>query len=660
MAYSSEPSETPVDIPSGPHEWHRVLDREELDVRRVTTVAVGRRTLCVTNIDGRYGAMDNHCPHQGGPLGEGSIEKGWLRCPWHGFDYSPCNGKPPGGFDDAPQAYATQVRDDGVYVALPPEEDPPRSVSNVMVDTMINWGVDAVFGMVGHSNLGFADAMRTAEARGDLRYFGIRHEGAAAFAATAYGKLTGRLSACFGIAGPGSTNLLTGLYDAKVDRAPVLALSGQVPSKDKGRGAFQDLDLEGAFADVAAFSETIHAGADPAEIMSLACKTALVERNVAHIVLPDEVQVLASDVEPSGPTGRVGSRLIAPPADVLAEALSMIAAASRPLIIVGAGARHEMAQVLQFAEHIGAPVATTFKGKGLISDSHPLGCGVLGRSGTPIASWFMNESDLVIVFGASFSNHTGIASYKPIIQVDDDPMSLGRFHSVDVPMQANVGIAAAALIDGLGADADRHDFSAEVAERWAIWRAEKAQRVDDDRGQGIGAAVLFETLSDHVPDDAVICVDVGNNTYSFGRYFEVTNQDVLMSGYLGSIGFGFPAAMGAWAAVGADRKVVSVSGDGGFGQYAMDFTTAVKYEMNITHVLMNNAQLGKISKEQRAAHFDVWQTSLVNPNFADFATLCGGLGIRVTDPADLNEALAQAMAHDGPALVEVITDAQLL
>jgi len=660
MAYSSEPSETPVDIPSGPHEWHRVLDREELDVRRVTTVAVGRRTLCVTNIDGRYGAMDNHCPHQGGPLGEGSIEKGWLRCPWHGFDYSPCNGKPPGGFDDAPQAYATQVRDDGVYVALPPEEDPPRSVSNVMVDTMINWGVDAVFGMVGHSNLGFADAMRTAEARGDLRYFGIRHEGAAAFAATAYGKLTGRLSACFGIAGPGSTNLLTGLYDAKVDRAPVLALSGQVPSKDKGRGAFQDLDLEGAFADVAAFSETIHAGADPAEIMSLACKTALVERNVAHIVLPDEVQVLASDVEPSGPTGRVGSRLIAPPADVLAEALSMIAAASRPLIIVGAGARHEMAQVLQFAEHIGAPVATTFKGKGLISDSHPLGCGVLGRSGTPIASWFMNESDLVIVFGASFSNHTGIASYKPIIQVDDDPMSLGRFHSVDVPMQANVGVAAAALINGLGADADRHDFSAEVAERWAIWRAEKAQRVDDDRGQGIGSAVLFETLSDHVPDDAVICVDVGNNTYSFGRYFEVTNQDVLMSGYLGSIGFGFPAAMGAWAAVGANRKVVSVSGDGGFGQYAMDFTTAVKYEMNITHVLMNNAQLGKISKEQRAAHFDVWQTSLVNPNFADFATLCGGLGIRVTDPADLNEALAQAMAHDGPALVEVITDAQLL
>lgn len=660
MGYTSEPSDTPVEIPAGPHEWHRALASGELDDRRVTTVAIGRRTLCLTNIDGTYGAMDNHCPHQGGPLGEGSIEKGWLRCPWHGYDYSPCNGKPPGGFNDAPQAYATQVRDDGIYVALPPEEVPPPSVSNVMVDTMVNWGVDAVFGMVGHSNLGFADAMRVAEERGDLRYFGIRHEGAAAFAAGAYGKLTGRLAACFGIAGPGSTNLLTGLYDAKVDRAPVLALSGQVPSKDKGRGAFQDLDLEGAFANVAAFSETIHAGANPAEIMSLACKTALIERNVAHIVLPDEVQVLSSDVEASGPTGRVGSRLIAPPVEALADAVSMIKDASRPLIIVGAGARHEMVAVIDLAEQFGIPVATTFKGKGLVSDTHPLGCGVLGRSGTPIASWFMNECDLVIVFGASFSNHTGIASYKPTIQVDDDPMQLGRFHSVDVPMQANVGVAAAALIDGLGTDLTPHDFTGEVAERWSIWRAEKARRVEDDRGQGISAAMLFETLSDHVPDDAVICVDVGNNTYSFGRYFEVANQDVLMSGYLGSIGFSFPAALGAWAAVGTERKVVSVSGDGGFGQYAMDFTTAVKYDMNITHVLMNNAQLAKISKEQRAAHFDVWQTSLVNPNFADFATLCGGLGIRVTDSADLDAALAQAMAHPGPALVEVVTDAHLL
>ncbi len=660
MPYDAAPSTDPVPVPDGDVEWHKVLEPDELEDGRVTTVAVGRRTLCVANVGGVFGTMDNHCPHQGGPLGEGSIEQGWLRCPWHGYDYSPCNGQPPPGFDDAPEAYANEVRADGVWVALPREHEAPRSASDVMVETMVNWGVDSVFGMVGHSNLGFADAMRQAERRGDLRYFGIRHEGAAAFAATAYGKLTGRLAACFGIAGPGSTNLLTGLYDAKVDRAPVLALSGQVPSKDVGRGAFQDLDLQAAFADVAAYGETVLAGANYAEIMTLACKTALVERNVAHLVFPDEVQVLPSEAPAGGPQGRTGSRQIAPPTDVLSSAAERIRTAERPLVIVGAGARHEMADVIAFAEHIGAPVATTFKAKGLISDTHELGCGVLGRSGTPIASWFMNESDLVVVFGASFSNHTGIAPYKPIVQVDDDPMALGRFHPVEIPVQGNVGVTARALRDAVGADLSCIDHRPEVAERWAIWRAEKERRLADDRGEGVNAASLFASMTRHVPDDAVLCVDVGNNTYSFGRYFEVTAQDVLMSGYLGSIGFGFPAAMGAWAAVGDSRKVVSVSGDGGFGQYAMDFTTAVKYGMNITHVLMNNSELGKISKEQRSAEFDVWQTSLVNPDFAAYAELCGGLGIRVTDNGQLDDALQRALAHDGPALVDVATDALLV
>src|SRR5207253_2956087 len=154
---------------------------------------------------------------------------------------------------------------------------------------------------------------------------------------------------------------------------------------------------------------------------------------------------------------------------------------------------------------------------------------------------------------------------------------------------------------------------------------------DDDAGMGIGSALVFDAMSTIVPEDAVICVDVGNNAYSFGRYFEVSgNQNVLMSGYLGSIGFGFPAAMGAWAAVGDSRPVVSVSGDGGFGQYAMEVTTAVKYGMNITHVLLNNGELGKISKEQRAGEWQVWQTSLHNPDFAAFAELCGARGYRVS------------------------------
>ena len=640
-------------------EWHKVADPDELDEGRVKTVAAGLYTVCLTRFDGEYGALDNHCTHQGGPLGEGSIEKGWLRCPWHGYDFNPLDGTPPGGFDDGVPTYDVEVRDDGIYVGVPVESQHVETVSDVLVRTMTNWGVDTVFGMVGHSNLGFADAMRRAEERGELRYIGIRHEGAAAFAASAYGKLTGRPAACFGIAGPGSTNLLTGLYDAKVDRAPVLAISGQVPSKVLGRGAFQDLALEGAFADVATYSRVVLNGSDPAELMSLALKNAIVDRGVGHLILPDEVQVLGSSIEPTGPGGRVPDQTVHPPSSALADAAGLIAGARRPVIVVGHGARDAMEEITALAERLRAPILTTFKGKGAISDRHPLGAGVLGRSGTPVASWFMNESDLMLVFGASFSNHTGIADYKALIQVDRDPMALGRFHPVTVPLLADASVAASALHTGLAPDLETVDQRPEIAERWRIWREEKAHRAADDRGEGLAAAAIFESLTQLVDDNAVICVDVGNNTYSFGRYFEATDQDVLMSGYLGSIGFALPAALGAWAAA-PERQIISISGDGGLGQYLAEWTTVVKYDMNITHVVLNNGQLGKISKEQRDAHYDVWQTSLVNPSFAEFADMCGANGYQASDPGELDQVIGDALRHEGPALVELSQDPLLL
>src|SRR5204863_411013 len=253
----------------------------------------------------------------------------------------------------------------------------------------------------GKSDLGFGDARGEAEEGGALTYIGIRHEGAAAFAASAYGKLTGRLAACFAIAGPGSTNLLTGLYDAKVDRAPVLAISGQVPSKVRGRGAFQDLDLAAAFADVAVSTQTVHRDSDQVELMNLACKQALIQRGVAHLVLPDEVQALPAPerARPGGPAGRIPDPAVATP-------------------------------------------------------------------------------------------------------------------------EAAV------------------DRVADVAPRRSIWHAEKDRRAGDDHRLGVASAPLFEMLARHAPSGAVIAVDVGNNTYSFGRYFECKpGQQVLMSGYLGSIGF---------------------------------------------------------------------------------------------------------------------------
>ena len=640
--------------------WHKVAEPDSLAVGRVRTVTVDGRTLAVSRGDEGWGALDNRCPHQGGPLGEGTIEHGWLRCPWHGYDYDPVTGRPPEGFSDAPACFEVEERPDGVWVALPGRAAPVRTAADVMVETLVNWGVTHVFGMVGHSNLGFAEAMRRASERGELTYVGIRHEGAAAFAASAHGKLTGRPAACFAIAGPGSTNLLTGLYDAKLDGSPVIALSGQVPSGVIGRGAFQDLDLEAAFADVAEWSHTVHAGSNHAELATLAAKHAVDGGGVAHLVLPDEVQEQPSDAPAGGPAGRAVDRRIVPVPDRLDEAVGLVAAASRPVVVIGHGARGAVGPVLRLAERLGAPVVTTFKAKGLVGDDHPLGAGVLGRSGTPVASWLMNESDLVIALGVSFSNHTGVAEYKEIVQVDHDPAALGRFHPITCGLMGDVGLTVGALCDALPPEPAAMDQRGEVARRWELWRAEKRRRRDEERGRGVPSVAVFDALGRHCPDDAVICVDVGNNTYSFGRYFESSgNQAVVMSGYLGCIGFALPAALGAWAAD-PGRPLVSISGDGGLGQYLAELTTFVKYGIPVRHVVLDNSELGKITKEQRAAELDVWQTELVNPDFAAYAELCGARGLRVEESHGLDSALSEAFATDGPALVHVVADGDLV
>ncbi len=643
-------------------EWHRVLDAADLPEGRVTTVAAGHRSLALTHYDGQFGALDNRCPHQGGPLGEGTIENGLLRCPWHGYDYCPLTGD--SEYGDGAAQFEVEVRDDGgVWVGVPAETPHERTVSDVMAETLVAWGITDVFGMVGHSNLGLADALRRREEEGELRFIGIRHEGAAAFAASAYGKLTGRPAGCLTIAGPGATNLLTGLWDAHMDGAPVLALTGQVDAQVLGAGHFQEIDLQGAFGTVATWSQTVLDASRHAELAALAVRHAVLERGVAHLVFPDQVQTLpAPDAAPASPEGRLPDLAIAPPSSSLEAAAGVLREARRPAIIAGTGAHAARADVVALAEHLGAPVMTTFRAKGLIADDHPLACGTLGRSGTPVASWLMNEADALIVVGASFANHTGIYAGKPIVQIDREPLQLGRTTGVTVPLLADAGVAARALAQAVPARTESSpDQAAEVAARRALWSTEKARRAADDRGNGIASASVFAALNRHAPDDAVIAVDVGNHAYSFGRYHESRGgQDVLMSGLLGSIGFAYPAAIGAWAATRGKRPIIAVTGDGGFAQYMAEVLTAVKHRMSITHLLLNNGQLGKISKEQRAGEWDVWQTELHNPDFSRYAELCGALGIRVTRADQLDDALTRALAHDGPALVEVMTDPELI
>jgi pyruvate oxidase len=641
-------------------QWVKVAGRDEIPDGGVLKVQAGGQALAITHVEGQYGALHHTCPHQGGPLGEGVILNGYLRCPWHGQAFHPLTGESPDGHDGA-KAFPCESRDDGIYVRIPQEEETAGTVADLMVQTMVNWGITHVFGMVGHSNLGLAEAIRKQTVKGNLNYIGIRHEGAASFAASAFAKLTGKPAACLSIAGPGATNLLTGLWDARMDRVPVLALTGQVDTQVLGPGAFQEVDLAAAFSSVATWSQTVLSSSDHAELMTLALKHAILKRDVGHLIFPNEVQTLPAppDAPPSGPEGRLPERAIAPPEKTMVLALKLLEKAERPVIIIGHGARFRMEPILALAERLQCPVITTFKGKGLIPDSHPLACGVLGRSGTLIASHFMNQSDLLLVFGASFSHHTGISPKRPTIQVDYDPVVLGKFHSVTVPVLGEIGVTAQQFLDQLNPDVSWKNRRAEIADLWKQWRKEKVARAAKHTGNGLNAAEVFMELSECLPDQAVIAVDVGNNTYSFGRYFESKNQSILMSGYLGSIGFGYPAAMGAWAAA-PDRPIIALTGDGGFGQYMGELCTAVKYGMPIVHILINNSELGKISLEQRTGHYAVWETSLHNPNFANYANDCGALGIRIEKLEDLKPALKKALEHPGPSLIEIMSDPELV
>ena len=539
-----------------------------------------------------------------------------------------------------------------------------RTASDLIAETLRNFGVRRVFGMVGHSNLGMADAIRRCAERGEMEFVSIRHEGAAAFAAAAYGKLTGMPAACLTIAGPGATNLLTGLADAALDRAPAIALTGQVPSRELGRNAFQEIDLVRALGAAASLQQTATASSDFAAVAARAARHAILTRSVAQIVLPDDVQnvPVAPDAPAGTPAGEIFNGTATRASDAaLAEAVALISRAKRPFVVVGEGCRHAVAEALAFAEAVNAAVATTYRAKGFVSDAFPLACGVVGRSGTLVSAKMMAESDCVVGLGVSFSNHSEIAKGKPTVQIDRDPAALGRLRKIDCGVLGELSETLPELTRLLRGNVAAEDPRERVAALWAEWRAEKRRRAERSAPGKIAPAAVCAALSECVPENAVVSVDVGNVAYAFGRYFEAKNQRALLSFYLGSIGVGLPAAIGAWcatrdnAALGG-RPVVAVVGDGGLGQYLAEWTTVVRCGMDVKCVVFNNSELAKISLEQRNARVSVWETRLHNPNLAEFAKLCGSAGVRVSDPATLREDLARAFATPGPVLVEVLTN----
>jgi pyruvate oxidase len=630
--------------------WFRVGDADIVASGQVTVVQAGHHTIALSHTADGWGALANRCPHQGGPLGEGLIEGCWLTCPWHGWEYDPITGETPGPFDDRVPSYVVEERDDGIYVGVVEPVEHDESLMTQLVDRLVEGGIEVVFGMVGHSNLGFADALRAAEQRRDLRFIGIRHEGAAAFAASSFGKLTGRPAVCFAIAGPGATNLYTGMWDAKLSTTPLLAITGQIPTDQLGTRAFQEVPLGAALGPVAGWSKRMSAGDGP-RVATDMLDFAVTQREVAHLVLPDDIQSL-----PAVTTAAAGPRPTPNALDLTetdrGRIADLLSESVYPLFVVGRGGAPYADAVVAFAEHVDAAVATTFPAKGCVDERHPLSTGVLGRSGTPVSAAMQTRSDLIVVFGGGMAPHTGITPKRPVVRIDRDHLAARRNTSnVEVFALADVGKAAASLLSATSS-VDRPDLKEWIAARKAWWQNRKAERRGLDVDGRLTSASVFHQLGQAIPHDAVIALDVGNTTYSFGRYFEASGQRITMSGWLGSIGYALPGAIGGAAAY-PDRTVVAIAGDGGFGQYAMELATVAKYGLNIKVLVLVNDELGKITAEQQLGSTHVWATSLKNPSFAGMATSLGMFGRRVESLDDLATGMTDIFAHDGPGLLEI-------
>jgi len=525
-----------------------------------------------------------------------------------------------------------------------------KTVSDVLIEQMAEWGIKYFFGIPGTSALGLVDAVRKNRR---VNYIQVRHEQTAAFMASAYGKLTGNIAACLTVAGPGATNLATGLYDAKLDHSPVLAITGLVKRQLIGPGSFQEIEQHSFFEPVCVFNKVLMSEDQTTMLATLAIKHALVERGVSHITVPNDMQKIPYDTAIITMEGRIPNRNISQSEYLIKKAASLIDKARRPVIISGFGALGHGGKLLKLAQKISSPIVTTFRGKGVIDEGHGLYVGSHGTIGSTAAAKLVRKSDLLIVIGSSFSDMTQIPAMR-MIQIDINPMMIAKNCPVEVGLWGNSSELMAKLADYVRKK--RNDnYLAEIAELKKEW-VNLLVREADASHVPIRPQYIIKVLNDKISPDAIISLDIGDNGWWFGRNFQMKQtQKMVMSGYLASMGFGLPAAMAAQLAY-PKKQVVCIAGDGGFSMVMGDFLTAVKYRLPIKAFLFNNRQLGMIMQEQKIENYPNWQTELHNCDFAQYANICGGIGIKVTAPQELEKAVEKALSLENTVIVEIDTD----
>lgn len=543
-----------------------------------------------------------------------------------------------------------------------------RKVSGAfaLIDSLKRHGVKHIFGYPGGANLPIYDELYRAEAAGDLKHILVRHEQAAAHAADGYARATGKVGVCMATSGPGATNLVTGLATAYLDSVPIVAITGQVATGLIGTDAFQEVDIFGITLPVVKHSYVIRNPNDIARVVAEAFHLASTGRPGPVLIdVPKDMGILECDYEPVSP-GSVHLPGYRPTVKgnprQINQALQLIREATKPLMYVGGGAiaSNAHAEIQEMAEHFQIPVTTTLMGKGAFDEHHPLSLGMLGMHGTAYANLAVSNCDLLIAVGARFDDRvTGkldtFAKDAKVIHIDIDPAEVGKNRKPDVPI---VGDVRQVLIDLLRRNHEMGNGS--NPEQTKAWRDRIAQwqkqypLEEPHPSETLSPQEVIVELCRQAPH-AYYTTDVGQHQMWAAQFLKTGPRKWVTSGGLGTMGYGVPAAVGVKLAL-PDAEVICISGDGSFQMNMQELGTICHYQVGVKIVILNNGWLGMVRQWQETFYGERYEATDLQPGTPDFAQLANVYGIKgmtVNTRAELPEAIAQMLAHNGPVIVNV-------
>jgi len=539
-----------------------------------------------------------------------------------------------------------------------------KIASELLWERLADWGVDTVFGLPGDGINGLMEGLRRNQDR--IRFILVHHEEAAAFMATGHAKVTGRLGVCLATSGPGGIHLLNGLYDAKLDHAPVLAITGMQETQLLGTGYQQEVHLEKLYADVAQYEAMVHVPVQIPTLVDLAVRHALSRRSVAHLTIPNDVQVADADanpweaVAPARPPATAPVYVQAPglprPAD-LERAAAVLNAGRRIVLLAGAGALGARDGVIAVAEKLGSPIVKTLPGKAAVPDDHPLTTGGVGLLGTRPSEDAMEQADTLFMVGTNFpyTKHLPEPGKVRVVQIEADPVRAGNRIPTEVPLVGDAAETLRALLPLLERHDDRSFLEAAQA-GMADWR-EKMAALEDGERDPIQPQYLMRMIDRHAAADAILASDSGTIATWSARHFDIRGQrQYYLSANLATMAPGLPYTIAAQLAH-PDRQCIAFVGDGGFAMLMAEVITALRHDLPIKVFINNNHSLGQILWEQMVLGYPEFGVRHKGAaNYAAFVESNGGRAIRVERASDVEPAVKEAFRHLGLAVVDVVTN----